>query len=413
MFWFYNVIIYIYTWLIRLAALRNTKARLWIKGRKDLFRKIEAAIDKTQKHVWFHTASLGEFEQGRPVLEAFRQKYPDYKIVLTFFSPSGYEVRKNYEVADHIFYLPADTRRNACRFLKLVNPTMVFFVKYEFWFNIIKEIRSRKIPLYFFSVKFRPDQYFFKWYGSWFRHNLKMIDRIFVQDEDSLELLQSTGYPYGSLSGDTRFDRVLSVAAQMKSFPVIEAFSKNSKVLIAGSTWPPDEDMLKQLINKKTENLKYIIAPHEIRPVGIAAFQLEILVKSVRLSEATIENVEDAKVLIIDNIGMLLHLYQYADFAYIGGGFGKNVHNILEAATFGVPVVCGPNYHKFQEIIDLIILGGAFPVVNYFYFESTLLKLHSDDAFRAECSEICRNFVINSAGATQIILKSIAENLSL
>jgi 3-deoxy-D-manno-octulosonic-acid transferase len=412
MFWLYNIVIHIYTGLIRLAAFYDTKARQWTGGRKDLFRKIEAAIDKNQKHVWFHTASLGEFEQGRPVIEAFRQKYPDYKVVLTFFSPSGYEVRKNFEGADHIFYFPADTHRNARRFLQLVNPSMVFFVKYEFWFNYINEIHGRNIPLYFFSVKFRPDQYFFKWYGGWFRHNLKMIDRIFVQDEDSLQLLQSTGYLNGSLSGDTRFDRVLSVAAQKKSFPVIEAFSKNTKVLIAGSTWPPDEDMLKQLINKKTENLKYIIAPHEIRPVRIAAFQLEIFEKSVRLSEATIENVEDAKVLIIDNIGMLLHLYQYADFAYIGGGFGKNVHNILEAATFGVPVVCGPNYHKFQEIIDLNILGGAFPVVNYFYFESTLLKLHSDDAFRKECSDICRNFVANSAGATQIILKSIEDHIS-
>ncbi len=413
MFCLYNIFVQVYTGLIRLASIYNSKARQWTLGRKDIFSKLSANIDKTQKHIWFHSASLGEFEQGRPVIEALRQKYPEYKIVLTFFSPSGYEIRKNYEGADHIYFLPADTRRNARQFLTLVNPSMVFFVKYEFWFNYIDAIYNRNIPLYFFSVKFRPKQYFFAWYGGWFRKNLQKINRIFVQDEPSLRLLQSTGYLNGNISGDTRFDRVLSVAANKKPFPLVATFAENSKVLIAGSTWPPDEDMLTRLINNNTANVKYIIAPHEIHQADIAAFQTGITVESIKFSEATAENISEARVLIIDNIGILLHLYQYADFSYIGGGFGKNVHNILEAATFGVPVVFGPNYHKFQEIIDLIALGGAFPVMDYETFETALLKLQNDDDFRAHCSEICRNFVVNSAGATEIIMKSIEEDLSV
>jgi 3-deoxy-D-manno-octulosonic-acid transferase len=411
MFCLYNIFVQVYTGLIRLASIYNPKARQWISGRKDIFRTISANIDKTQKYIWFHTASLGEFEQGRPVIEALRQKYPEYKIILTFFSPSGYEIRKNYEGADHIFYLPADTRRNANQFLELVTPAMVFIVKYEFWFNYIDAIFKKNIPLYFFSVKFRPKQYFFAWYGGWFRKNLLKINRIFVQDKPSLLLLQSTGYMNGSISGDTRFDRVLTVASQKKAFPLVAAFAENSKVLIAGSTWPPDENMLMYLINNNSGNVKYIIAPHEIHTERIRTFQAGISVKSIRFSEATAENISDACVLIIDNIGILLHLYQYADFSYIGGGFGKNVHNILEAATFGVPVVFGPNYHKFQEIIDLIALGGAFPVKDYETFEKALLKLQNDDAFRGECSEICRNFVKDSAGATEIILKYLAEDL--
>jgi 3-deoxy-D-manno-octulosonic-acid transferase len=408
----YNFIIHVYIGLIRLASLYNPRAGKWVSGRKDLLNHIQSSIDKTQKHVWFHNASLGEFEQSRPVIEKFRTRFPQYKIVLTFYSPSGYEIRKNYEGADHVFYLPADTRRNVRRFLDAVDPVMVFFVKYEFWFNFIREMHKRNIPLYFFSVKFRPGQHFFAWYGVWFRNNLKMINRIFVQDGPSMKLLQSTGYKNGCVSGDTRFDRVLSVAKLKGSFPMVEAFAKNSKVLIAGSTWPPDEDLLTLFINKNSTNLKYIVAPHEIRPVRIATFQTGISVNSIKLSDATVENVANARVLIIDNIGILLHLYQYADFSYIGGGFGKNVHNVLEAATFGVPVVCGPNYHKFQEIIDLIDLGGAFPVTNYIEFELVLLKLNNDDAFRSSCSDICRNFVINSAGATDIILKSIEEDIN-
>jgi 3-deoxy-D-manno-octulosonic-acid transferase len=411
MFFSYNLFIYVYIGLIRLASVYNFKARKWTTGRKDLLNHIYSSIDKTQKHVWFHTASLGEFEQGRPVIEAFRQEFPHYKIVLTFFSPSGYEVRKNYTGADYIFYLPADTKRNVKRFLEIVNPSMVFFVKYEFWFNYIQEIHKRNIPLYFFSVKFRPDQYFFTCYGAWFRGNLQKINRIFVQDEASLKLLSNTGYKNGCVSGDTRFDRVLGVAKQKKSFSLVEAFSENSKVLIAGSTWPVDEEMMIRLINKNENGLKYIIAPHEIHPERIAAFQANIPVNSIKFSEATSENIKNARVLIIDNIGILLHLYQYADFSYIGGGFGKNVHNILEAATFGVPVVFGPNYHKFQEIIDLIALGGAFPVANYEEFESALLRLNNDDNFRNTCSDICCNFVNNSAGATEIILKNITEEL--
>ena len=410
MFFLYNLFIYVYTALIKLSSIYNTKARKWTKGRKDILSNIRSTLKRNEKYIWFHTASLGEFEQGRPVMEAFREKFPQYKIVLTFFSPSGFEIRKNYAGADHVFYLPADTKRNAMRFLELLNPAMVFFVKYEFWFNYIRQIHKLNIPLYFFSVKFRPSQYFFSWYGDWFRNNLNKISCIFVQDETSLQLLSDTGYVNGYVSGDTRFDRVLSVAKQKRSFPVVASFAENSKVLIAGSTWLPDEEMLIQLINKQTPGLKYIIAPHEIDNSRISSFQSRLCLPSLRFSEATIENIAETKVLIVDNIGMLLHLYQYADIGYIGGGFGKNVHNILEAATFGVPVVFGPNYQKFQEIIDLIKFGGAFPVANYHEFESQIIRLFNDDVFRKNCAMICENYVRNSAGATEIIMKKIEND---
>lgn len=413
MFFLYNLFIHVYSFLIKLSSIYNSKALKWIKGRKDIFYHIRSVIKHNEKHIWFHTASLGEFEQCRPVMEAFREKYPQFKIVLTFFSPSGFEIRKNYAGADHVFYLPADTNSNAERFLELINPVMVCFVKYEFWFNYIRQIHKRDTPLYFFSVKFRPSQYFFSWYGSWFRQNLKKINIIFVQDEISLQLLSGTGYLNGYISGDTRFDRVLSVANQKRSFPVVESFAANSKILIAGSTWPPDEEMLTQLINKQTPGLKYIVAPHEVDYGRIASFQSSLTAPAIRFSEATAEKIAEATVLIIDNIGMLLHLYQYADIGYIGGGFGKNVHNILEASTFGVPVVFGPNYHKFQEIIDLIKLGGAFPVNNYQEFESVIQKLNTDETFRNKCSAICKNFVSSSAGATEIILEKITNDIKL
>ena len=284
MFFLYNIVIYIYTGLIKLASISNAKARQWVVGRKDIFSHIASCIDSSRPHVWFHTASLGEFEQGRPVMEAFRRQHPEYKIVLTFFSPSGYEIRKNYDGADYVFYLPADTKKNARRFLQLINPAMVFFVKYEFWFNYIHLVSQRNIPLYFFSVKFRPEQFFFAWYGGWFRRNLKKINRIFVQDEASLQLLKNIGYTHGIVSGDTRFDRVLSVAQNKKSFPLLTLFAGNQKIMIAGSTWPPDEEMLLQFINKNTPGLKYIIAPHEIDINRIANFQSALKVASIPVS---------------------------------------------------------------------------------------------------------------------------------
>ncbi len=407
MFFFYNLAVYVYSGLITIASPFSEKARKWVKGRKNWKGTLSAALTKERRYVWFHASSLGEFEQGRPVIEAFRKKYPEYGIVLTFFSPSGYEVRKNYPGADHICYLPADTYANAKKFIDLVNPAMVFFIKYEFWFNYIHRLYKKNIPLYFFSVKFRPGQHFFKWYGGWFRKMLKEIQWIFVQDASSEQLLKNINTGNSSVSGDTRFDRVLGVTRQKRSFPIIEQFAENSRIMVAGSTWPPDEELMVGLINTFSDRLKFIIAPHEIHQERIDTLQQKIKIRTVRLSEAENHDLKAAQVLIIDSIGILLHLYQYAQFAYIGGGFGKNIHNILESATFGVPVIFGPNYHKFQEATDLIGLGGAFPVHNYKELEKIVHKLSGDKNFHDKCSGICSQFVLQRAGATDMIMKKI------
>lgn len=412
MYFLYTLVIRLYVLAIRIFSAFNIKAYKWLQGRKNIFNDIKQEVDIGQKYVWFHTASLGEFEQARPVIESFVEKFPKYKIVLTFFSPSGYEIRHNYDKAAHVFYLPADTPANAEKFLSLINPELVFFVKYEFWFNFIKAINKRNIPLYFFSVKLRPDQYFFKWYGSWFRKNLFKISAIFVQDRVSEQLLEKVNYKNVFMSGDTRFDRVLSVSSQKKSFPEVNAFSGGNFVVIGGSTWQPDEDMLLTLIRKYHNEIKIILAPHEINPVRINDFRVKLPCTSVLFSELTMENAAESRILIIDNIGLLLHLYQYAHIAYIGGGFGKNVHNVLEAAVFGVPVIFGPNYHKFIEIINLIDVGGAFPVNSYSEFESVFQKLFHDQKYRNNCSEICSRFVKNHSGATDSIIRHISVKVN-
>ncbi len=412
MSFFYTFSVLLYALIIKCAAFFNVKAKKWTEGRKYLFNNIQNQIDKKYAHVWFHAASLGEFEQGRPVIEEFRKQYPHYKIVLTFYSPSGFEIRKNYSGADYIYYLPVDTSKNAKKFLNIVNPSMVFFIKYEFWFNFIQQIHNRNIPLFFFSVKFRPEQHFFQWYGSWFRTKLKNISWFFVQDESSKQLLEKINVHNISVSRDTRFDRVLSVSIHKKQFPLVERFAENSKVLIAGSTWPVDEEFLIKFINAKQQNIKIILAPHEIHLERISSFQSRIGVKSIKFSEISEQNISGAEVLIIDNIGMLLHLYQYSYIAYIGGGFGKNIHNILEAATFGKPVIFGPAFQKFQEAVDLISLGGAFPVNNYNEFRTTIQLLFTDSKKLDNASEICKKFVIDNSGATSIIMKKIALEIA-
>ncbi|MEI6124288.1 MAG: glycosyltransferase N-terminal domain-containing protein [Bacteroidota bacterium] len=408
----YTLSVVIYTTVIKIAALFNKKARKWVDGRKNLLKNIGTKIEKNQKYVWFHAASLGEFEQGRPVIEAFRKQFPVYKIVLTFFSPSGFEIRKNYSGVDFIFYLPVDTPKNTIKFLEIFNPEMVFFIKYEFWFNYINQINKKNIPLFLFSVSFRPDQYFFKWYGNWFLRNLQKISWFFVQDVSSKQLLLHRNIKNCSVSGDTRFDRVLSASIQKKSFPLVAEFSGNSRVFIAGSTWPYDEEFLIQFINQKISGVKTIIAPHEIHLDRISSFQSRINAKSIKFSEISTKNFAECDVLIIDNIGILLHLYQYAQIAYIGGGFGKSIHNILEAATFGIPVIFGPAFHKFKEAEDLISLGGAFPVTNYEEFDSVLQRFIVDSKLLETTSNICRKFVTDNSGATDIIMQKIANNIS-
>ncbi|MEI6764074.1 MAG: glycosyltransferase N-terminal domain-containing protein [Bacteroidota bacterium] len=407
----YSFSITLYHLSIRIFALFNNKAHLWVKGRKSIFKHIQSAIGEQKNIIWFHAASLGEFEQGRPVIDAVRKQHPDYKILLTFFSPSGYEVRKNFEGADFIFYLPMDSRRNARRFVKFVNPALAVFIKYEFWFNYLIELRKKNIPAVFTSVIFRPDQHFFKWYGDWFRRQLKHVYWFFVQNEQSVNLLRGIGVNNVSISGDTRFDRVFEAAAGKKSFPEIEKFVGHSKIVLAGSTWPQDEEMLIGIINKNEAGVKYIIAPHEIHAERIAHFATRVQLKTICYSSAASDDYADAQVLIIDSIGILLHLYQYATVAYIGGGFGKNIHNILEAATFGKPVIFGPNHHKFQEAKDLLAVSGAFCIANQGELSCTIEMLFTMEAFYNNSSTACSDYVRKRIGATAIIMKKLDEVL--
>jgi 3-deoxy-D-manno-octulosonic-acid transferase len=406
---FYLAGIKIYYLLIAIASWFNPKARFWIKGRKGIFRKLKQEINPDEKIVWFHCASLGEFEQGRPLIEAFKEKHQEYKILLTFFSPSGYEIRKNYEGADYIYYLPIDTPKNAKRFLNIVNPSVVFFIKYEFWYSFIKEIRKREIPLYLVSGIFRKSQRFFKKYAYRSQKMLSEFKYFFVQNEESANLLKSIGVNNVSVTGDTRFDRVYAIAKNSKNLPLIENFKGNNKLLIAGSTWKPDEDLIIKYLNESKSDLKVIIAPHEIHPENI-----ERIIKSInkdleilKYSEASNENISNAQVLIIDNIGLLSSLYKYGDMAFVGGGFGKGIHNTLEAATFGMPLLFGPNYIKFKEAVDMIDAGGAFPITKYDNLRDKIdfFISHPDEIIRA--GKVTSNYVENKQGATLKILNFI------
>lgn len=405
----YNFSIYLYLLMIRIGSLFNKKAKLWIAGRKDIFTRIQNTVKPGGKLVWFHCASLGEFEQARPVIEEFKKQNPSFRILLTFFSPSGYEFRKNYEFADCVFYMPIDTPANARRFVNMINPTLVFFVKYEFWFNYIRQFKTGNIPFFIFSANFRSDQHFFKWYGEWFRKQLKGITHIFVQNIKSLELLRGIGVMQVTVSGDTRFDRVNSIAGNVKAYPVIRQFCEGMKVFIAGSSWPADEDLLTKLINSDKTNYKFIIAPHEVDKPHVASLIEKIKGHVVTYSEADSDNIMYAKVLVIDCIGILSHVYQYGTIAYIGGGFGSGIHNILEAATFGLPVIFGPRYQKFSEAIELIKEGGAFSINNEEELMKVVLSLHANPALLKEKSQIARNFIQKNIGATGIILKETHE----
>jgi 3-deoxy-D-manno-octulosonic-acid transferase len=408
----YNISIYLYSFIIHFASFLNTKARLWINGRKDIFSRISEAVEnepsgETRKIAWFHCASLGEFEQGKPVIEAFRSRFPGYKIFLTFFSPSGYEVRKNYKDADYIFYLPADTKHNAERFISLVNPQIVFFIKYEYWYNYLRNLYQKKIPFYIISAIFRPGQHFFKWYGSWFRDQIKQVNWFFLQDHESATLLLKIGINTFSITGDTRFDRVYAIARQVHSYPLIEKFCGDSQVILAGSSWAEDEEILFPMMNKSGSSLRFIIAPHETHPARISSLISRLKIPALRYSEANSENIHDFRVLIIDCIGILAHLYQYPFIAYIGGGFGSGIHNILEAAAFGVPVVFGPNYKKFREARDLISLGGAFTISDANQFIQITNHLLSMPEEYSECAEICYKYILEHQGATEKIMEKI------
>jgi len=404
---FYNLSIFLYSLLVRIASLFNPKARQWVKGRKDILKKIEDVVKGETNLVWFHSASLGEFEQGRPVIEAFKAKHPDYKIVLTFFSPSGYEIRKNYEGVDYVFYLPADTKRNAKEFIRLVDPKMVFFIKYEFWYHYLTQLRKKDVPTYIFSTIFRSNQMFFKPWGGLYRRILKAFTHFFVQNEESIELLKGIGFENVSLAGDTRFDRVYSIAKQAKVLPQLEDFAQNRPVMIAGSTWPKDEDHIIKYINTSDNNYKYIIAAHEVDENHIKNIVSGIEKPYVRFTTATKAEIDAAEVLVVDCIGVLSSMYRYGDISYIGGGFGRGIHNTLEAACYGMPVIFGPNYHKFKEAKDLIALGGAFTYENYERLNSLLDSYHEDVKLREKSGDSSKNYVDNMRGATDKILRII------
>lgn len=402
----YNLGIHIFSFLAHLIAPFNSKASLWVKGRNNWVKNISGKINPGDRTIWMHCASLGEFEQGRPVIEAIKVAMPQYKIVLTFFSPSGYEVRKDYDKADCISYLPSDTPRSAAKFIGLIRPEKVIFVKYEFWNNYISELYRNRIPLYLISGIFRPGQHFFKWYGSFFRAMLEKFERIFVQDQKSLELLTAIGIEQVTLAGDTRFDRVVQIASTARKIYQLEQFRGNEKLFLAGSSWRQDEEIIAEYINVLPDRMKWVFAPHEIDKANIGRLEKLFSVKCVRFSEFG-EASLDARVLIMDNIGMLSSAYSYAYIAAIGGGFGKGIHNILEPACWGIPVVFGPNFEKFREAVDLKDRGGAETFSTPAEFKKILDLWLSDEERYTTCAEEAAKYVKENTGATGIIIKEI------
>lgn len=447
----YNIAIYIYLIGVAIGSLFNKKIKKMWRGEREAVGLLKEKVDPTAKYVWFHAASLGEFEQGRPLIEQLRTTHPEYKILLTFFSPSGYEVRKNYEGADIVCYLPLDTISNARRFLRAVHPVMAFFIKYEFWYNYLHILRHRGVPVYSVSSIFRPGQVFFKWYGRNYAKVLHCITHFFVQNEVSLQLLKGIGIEEATVVGDTRFDRVLQIKEQAKKLPIVEAFkgingkgdackeelaedagkgdlskdackgnlsedackedlsengSKGCKVFVAGSSWQPDEDIFIRFFNEHPD-WKLIIAPHVIGEDHLAYILDKLQMKAVRYTQATEQSAAEARCLIIDCFGLLSTIYRYGEIAYVGGGFGVGIHNVPEAAVWGVPVLFGPNNKRFQEAQDLLACKGSFEVTDYDSFNTIISRLISDDKFRHQCGEASANYVKSRSGATDVIMKSV------
>lgn len=401
---------------IRIAANGNKKARQMVAGWKQsepILRRVSEAKGE-RRLIWFHASSLGEFEQARPVLEHYRSDHPDHSIIVTFFSPSGYEIRKHYDQADAVAYLPMDTPENARRWVEIMKPDLVFFIKYDFWFNYLNELRQHKIPTYIFSAIFRPKQYFFRWYGRWFCQQLHCFTHLFVQNEESLQLLQKHKVTQCSIAGDTRFDRVEAIAREAKPNPVVEAFVRQADgVVMAGSSWEPDEERLKQFDERHSERrYKMVIAPHIIEEKHLRTIETLFgagnCVRYTQLERSAADDCRySRRVLIVDTMGMLSSLYRYADVAYIGGGFGHGIHNILEALTFGKPVVFGPRHQKFQEAKDIIALGGGFAYRDVDELEQHLSKLLWQPDYRQHCEEQCRRYVQKNIGSTGLILNAI------
>lgn len=416
----YNIVIYFVLWGIAIASLFNEKVRKMWRGEREAFKILKQKVDPNAKYIWFHAASLGEFEQGRPLMERIRKDYPQYKILLTFYSPSGYEVRKNYEGADIICYMPVDTRLNAIRFLRLVRPVMAFFIKYEFWSNFLHILKHRNIPTYSVSSIFREDQVFFKWYGRNYAGVLKCFTRFFVQNEESKRLLEGIGITAVDVVGDTRFDRVLQIKEAAKHLPICEAFrtgvaSSQSadvphhdfKVFVAGSSWPPDENIFIPFFNEH-KDWRLLLAPHVIAEEHLKLILSLIKGKKVvRYTQTTPEEAAEADVLIIDCFGLLSSMYNYGDVAYIGGGFGVGIHNTLEAAVWNMPVIFGPNNKKFQEAQGLLKSGGGFEINTYEDFSGLMSSLMNDETFLKQAGDKAGAFVAHLAGATDKVLASV------
>jgi 3-deoxy-D-manno-octulosonic-acid transferase len=411
MIFLYNLIVVLASQLIKLVAIVSPKIKLFVNGRKNVFEILSEKIQASDKTLWFHAASLGEFEQGLPVIEKMKSYFPDHKIVITFFSPSGYEVRKNNTIAAVTVYLPLDTRSNAKKFIKTVHPEMAFFIKYEYWPNYLNELQKSKIPAYLISGIFREKQVFFKWYGRFYRNALKTFDYFFVQNDNSKKLLQSIGFQNVKISGDTRFDRVDNILEKDNSLDFIAAFKSNTLTIVIGSSWPKDENLLVDYINSTANTCKFIIAPHNIKPEQIQQLRRSIRKKTVLFSEKENQDLREFDVFIIDTIGILTKIYSYADIAYVGGGFGNpGVHNILEPAAFGVPIVIGPNFSHFAEATALVTMEGCISISNQDALNETFDYLISNEDVRYEKGHICSTFVQMNKNATGIILNHILND---
>ena len=410
MLFLYNLVVSIAGVFLKIVAFFSPKIKLFVEGRKNVFTILEEKIKPTDKTIWFHSASLGEYEQGLPVIEKIKEKYPSHKIIVTFFSPSGYEVRKNNTVADATIYLPLDTKSNAKKFLKLAHPELAFFIKYEFWLNYLKELENNKIPTYLISGIFRDNQMFFKWYGGFYRKALTAFTYFFVQNQKSKEKIEAIGFKNVIVSGDTRFDRVAAILERDNTVDFIEKFKNNMPTIVIGSSWPKDEALLAEYINQTSENVKFIIAPHNIKQDQISSLKSQITKATVLFSEKdSITDLSKFNVFIIDTIGLLTKIYSYGTIAYVGGGFGNpGIHNILEPATFGIPIVIGPNYSNFAEAVELVKIGGCIVIYNDAELKQSFDRLLLDEDYLKEKSQICKSYIQENKGATKSIMKIVS-----
>ena len=408
MLFIYSIIVSIAGLLLQIIAFFVPKINLFVAGRKEVFPTLKTKIKSTDKTFWFHAASLGEYEQGLPVIERIKEKYPTHKIIVSFFSPSGYEVRKNNTIADATVYLPLDTLKNAKKFIQLTHPDAVFFIKYEFWPNYLNELKRQNIPTYLISGIFRENQAFFKWYGGFYKKALDAFTYFFVQNENALHLLHQLGKENAIVSGDTRFDRVASILEKDNTLDFIETFKNGKTTIVAGSSWPKDEELLVDFINSTSTDTKYIIAPHNIKPDQIQQLKNSCAKKVLLYSEKENKDLKDFDVFIIDTIGILTKIYSYADISYVGGGFGHpGVHNILEPATFGIPILIGPHFSHFAEATDLVALKGCVTIQNKEELSRNFLDLITNTESRIEKGTICRDFVQKNKGAVDHIMEKV------